>query len=257
MMDLYKIIKKTVFAKLPEPARHFLKKRMYPSWIQRKAEACWPLAATVRPLLKPGQTAVDVGANMGYVSYLLAKMVGPDGKVFSLEPIPSTYDLLQSNMRRLHLSQVIPMNYAASFESRDAEMEIPFFADGTPNYYEARLLPPGAPSELPSVNVCMRTLDDLLRDEPSVQFIKIDAEGHELDVLRGATEILRRDRPILVIEVWGDPDQPGTPAAGLFSLLAAEGYSAYLPREGKLLPRRKGDASVDYFFLQPGQGPDG
>ena len=255
VMKLYNAVKHAALARLPESWRQALKKWQGPAWIRRHAEQSWPLGALVRRLLQPGQTAVDVGANFGYVTYILAQAVGPNGKVYSIEPIPATFDLLQSNMRRLHLNQAVPLNYAVSAEARDAVMEIPFFPDGTPNYYESKVLAPGAVTNLPTARVRLRRLSELLKDVPAIHFIKIDAEGHELDVVRGAWEFIQRNRPILLIEVWGDPDQPGTAAADLFALLAKEGYGAYAPEGGRLAPRQKGQAAGDYFFLHPDRLP--
>jgi hypothetical protein len=78
------------------------------------------------------------------------------------------------------------------------------------------------------VQVPLRRLDDLVGpDAARIRFMKIDVEGHEGPVVRGALEILRRSQPALLIEVSGDPDAPASSAARLVQELAALGYRAY------------------------------
>ena len=133
-------------------------------------------------------------------------------------------------------------------------MEVPDYPDGGKNYYESRILSAdkegGAPAKMV---VRMGRLDDLLPAEAApIALIKIDAEGHELHVVQGARNILRRDRPALVIEVEGQPDDPVGSAGRLFSLMREAGYEVFLFTAGAFQLRRTGDLAVDYFFLPQG-----
>jgi hypothetical protein len=82
-----------------------------------------------------------------------------------------------------------------------------------------------------------------------IRFVKVDVEGHELSVIRGGLETIRRWKPALLIEVSRNPDDPSSTGHELFRILALEGYEPYLCRDGTLVPRVMGDRSVNYFLL--------
>lgn len=210
----------------------------------------WPCAPVVRALVRPGDCVVDAGANMGYITALLAGWVGPTGRVHSIEPVPDTYDLLVRGVRALGLAQVRTHHCAVSAEAGEGTMAIPSYAEGGENFYESHLVAGGRPAgEGLTVRVPLRRLDDIVGDDVArIRFLKIDVEGHEGPALQGAEEILRQARPALLVEVAGDPDDAGSAAAGLFRALAARGYAAYCG-ETSLRPRRPGDRAVDYYFL--------
>jgi hypothetical protein len=74
-------------------------------------------------------------------------------------------------------------------------------------------------------------------------------EGHELLAVKGALQVISRDKPALLIEVTGDPDRPDSPAGELFALLAGLGYQPFTWGSGKLHGRCSGEQQGDYFFL--------
>jgi hypothetical protein len=136
-------------------------------------------------------------------------------------------------------------------------MQVPAYPEGGDNYYESRIAdrPAGGVMERQaaagrSYDVEAARLDTLLGgNERPIRFVKIDVEGHELAVLRGASALLRRDRPALLVEVSGDPDAERGPAHELFALLAGLGYGAWWFDGAKLSKRRPGDRSTNWFFL--------
>src|SRR3989475_8391417 len=79
-----------------------------------KGSVAEPELAVLGLFVKPGACAVDVGANFGLYTKTLAELVGPSGRVYSIEPVPETFDVLTSNIARLGLSNVVPMRYAVS-----------------------------------------------------------------------------------------------------------------------------------------------
>lgn len=141
----------------------------------------------------PGDWVVDVGANIGHYTLELARLVGPEGRVLALEPVPEPFAHLSCLVAQRRLKNVTLMNVAASDTAGLAEMAIPLSPDGLPSYYDARL---GSGGER---WVYTMKLDDLEIPEP-LTLVKIDAEGHELAVLRGMVTILREQRPTLIVE---------------------------------------------------------
>lgn len=232
---------------MPRPVQRFLKRWYYPRLLRAYSEANWPEAPVVRKLVQRGDHVVDAGANIGYISMLLSKMVGPEGVVHSFEPVPVTFDLLAHNLAALRIGNVRARRLAVSDAPGHARMTTPDYKDGGENLYESHLV--NGPGGEGTFEVELARMDDALgADCPRVTFLKIDVEGHELAAIRGAGWLLGV-KPALLIEVSGDPDESGSGAAQLFEWLAARGYGAFWLREGKLSRRQHGDRSVDYFFL--------
>ncbi len=236
---------------LPAGFRQQLRRWYHPRVVARFTADRWPPADAVRRLVKPGAVVVDAGANVGYVTALLASWVGPAGRVHSFEPVPQTADLLDRAVRRLGLAQVILHRCGVSDRNGGARMAIPNYRDGGENLYESRVLDAGesAAGAVP-VAIPLRRMDDELADDAGrVAFMKIDVEGHEEQALHGAPEILERSRPALLIEIMGDLDDPGASAGRVAAFLAAAGYRPFFWENG-WRPRRTGEAAVDYFFLR-------
>jgi FkbM family methyltransferase len=151
-------------------------------------------AGLVLKLLKPGFHVVDVGANIGYYVLLFRKGIGPDGKVVAIEPSPENLPELLLNVER---------------NSLDKNVEIIEAAVGATTGSVG--LQRGINSGLTSDNhaayvVRLDTLDNLIRGR--VDFIKIDVEGFESFVLKGATRIISECRPILFVEIHPVEMQP-------------------------------------------------
>ncbi|MFH0909801.1 MAG: FkbM family methyltransferase [bacterium] len=234
---------------LPAPAAIWIKKLYYPHLIRNFPEQRWPGAEIVRRLVRAGDCVVDAGANIGYVTALLSRWVGPAGFVHAFEPVPETFDLLQHNIRATRLRNVVAHACALSSDSGHAHMDIPQYSGGGSNLYESRIAGAG---ERPAgaVRVETKRLDAFSAEwGRPVSCIKIDVEGHELDVLRGSKSTLERDHPALYIEVSGDPDDPSSSASELVQFLSEYGYAVHIHADGVLRPRRVGDTSTDYFFL--------
>ena len=219
--------------------------------VRRFTAARWPESAVVQQLIRPGDVVVDAGANIGYITALLAEWVGPRGLVHSIEPIPETFHIMQRTMQKLRLTQVRGHGCGVSDAAGEAMMEVPAYPDGAENFYESRVLA-GAPvrAGARSVPVKLTSLDALVGESlPQVTFMKIDVEGHEEPALRGAHDLLRQARPALLIEIDGSLDEPAAATACMLKNLTELGYGIYEWRDGGLHPHRPGHRSVDYFFL--------
>jgi len=149
-------------------------------------------------LVKPGTIALDVGANIGDYSYALAKLIGT-GHIYAFEPLPTSADFLQRAVRALHLPVTV-LNIALSDSDGHADLLVPQ-SDGTLRQGFASLERTTVQAGQ-TFRVSKQRLDSLSEKFPSpISFIKIDVEGHELAVLRGATDTIKRHRPNLLIEI--------------------------------------------------------
>lgn len=147
-------------------------------------------------LIPTGGTVVDVGANVGIYSVLAAFQVGPLGRVVSIEPVPSTIELLRGN---LHMNAVEDRVDVIAAAAGDHMGTTHVGTDG-PAGTRSVLVPGQAPVKVPVVS-----LDSVLAPFQRIDCIKIDVEGFEPSVVRGAVETLRRHRPWLLVELGASP----------------------------------------------------
>jgi FkbM family methyltransferase len=159
---------------------------------------------------KDGGIVVDVGAHYGRYSLIAAKRVGSKGKVIAIEADPNNFDMLNKNIKLNELSKenVITLNYAASSNKSKVKLSIPEKTSGHTIY--SSIIPNRAPTEK-FIEVNANTLDNLLPENgilvEQVNWIKIDVEGAELEVLKGAANILSKSKDIaLLIEIHNIED---------------------------------------------------
>jgi FkbM family methyltransferase len=239
-----------ILERLPGPARRAARRAYYARLLRAANQRDEVDLAFLERVVGPGACVVDAGASIGLYTKFLSALVGPDGRVYSVEPVPETYDVLVSNVRRLRLGNVLPLNYALSDADGALEMEVPVWPYGGENLYEARAAAPGTGSGLRRITVPARRLDTLLPDR-RIAFVKCDVEGHELRCLAGAADTVRRSRPAWLLEVWGDPDERGSHAHEVFTAMAELGYGAHCFDGLRLEPRRPGRRTDNYWFLLP------
>jgi FkbM family methyltransferase len=147
--------------------------------------------AAVRELFRPGQTFVDIGANVGCISFLAATIAGPSGQVFAFEPNPTNLQRLYAGVMLNRFTNVKVLPYAASDQRTTFSLH-----GGTSN---SSVKAPGA-HDSSSVFTQSVVLDEELAHVPAIDFIKIDIEGHESHALVGCAKLIRRHDPILLTE---------------------------------------------------------
>lgn len=243
------LVKRLIHGLLPPRILDWIKKPYYARAVQSFWEAD---TEPLKYLVRSGDAVIDIGANVGDYTALLARLVGGDGRVYSIEPIPETFQLLSYVTRKLQYQNIQHINCAISETDGEASMEVPLYNYGAENFYQARIIPGGTDSTLRQHTVCLRSLDSLFLElARKITFIKCDVEGHELSVIRGARDLLAKSKPAWLIEISGSPDDANSPSHELFRLLQDQNYTAYW-FNGRILKRRvRGDSSVNYFFLQP------
>ena len=261
-MSIKSFVARHILNKLPDSASQSVRRIYYARLIRSYPESKIPAFKVIKRLVKPGDFVVDIGANIGAFTKHLSLRVGDRGRVRSIEPIPITFDILCSNVRRIGLSNVEPIHCAISDAGGSVTMQVPLFEESGENFYRARIVQTGTDSSLRLFDVESRTLDSLLSDwirphggpytdRADISFIKCDVEGHELECIKGAAEVIEKAHPAWFIEISGDPDEAGTNARATVELLSEAGYGVFW-FDGTILRRRRpGDRSTDYFFLMP------
>ncbi|MDQ4073334.1 MAG: FkbM family methyltransferase [Thermoproteota archaeon] len=156
---------------------------------------------------KKGETVVDVGAHIGRYTIISSNHVGNEGKVIAIEANPLVFEMLNKNVKLNQMTNVICINCAVFSEQTKINLFLPGETDGNnrDTIYNT-IMKERARNEQKYVVVKANTLDNILREqgvgENSVNWIKIDVEGAELDVLKGAQNILSKSQRIsLLVEI--------------------------------------------------------
>ncbi len=149
----------------------------------------------IQNTVEPGQCVVDVGANIGYFTLLLAKKVGSQGRVIAFEPFSVVYEVLEKNVALNGYGNVTLVNKAVAGRSA----AVGFSHVGTDLLSSIERIVPDSLNHVSAVS-----LDDYFGPvHRRVDFVKVDVEGAELSVLEGMQGILQNDHPILLIELHG------------------------------------------------------
>lgn len=178
--------------------------------------------ALLANLLKPGDCVIDIGANYGWYSTWMAKLVGSSGRVHAFEPTPPTMELLQRNCKANNVEELIAFNRVGlSNAPGKATIHVPAQHGGASlkPYFKA----PTTPYEIELI-----TLDSYVESKRlgDVALIKIDVEGSELSAMKGATKLLSSARPPLwMLEISRNASREfGYTPEEMLAFLAQFGY---------------------------------
>ncbi|HSU65924.1 MAG TPA: FkbM family methyltransferase [Tepidisphaeraceae bacterium] len=156
-------------------------------------------------LIRPGMVCMDVGANLGEMALHMAGRVGPSGRVYAFEPVPSVMDRLRLHAERNQVQAILePVPLALS--DRCGEEEIAFAGADADNQGLASLVQGGRPETSHHQIIPTSTLDEFVssRGIERLDLIKVDIQGAEMRFLAGAEQTLRRYGPELLIEISPD-----------------------------------------------------
>ena len=177
-------------------------------------------------LLRRGDIAIDIGANLGYYTRPMADIVGAEGRVYAVEPVPVIFSVLERNVRGR--GNVSLMNYALGEEDDTIEMandsvaEAGYFGTGR-NFVSEGKLSGGAIR----FSAQMRRGSELFGALERVDFIKCDIEGYERVVIPELRPIIERHHPTVLIETDGQTREQ------IIEIFSAMGYKAYMLMDGR------------------------
>jgi len=194
-----------------------------------------PLAHYIVSLLRPGMVFVDVGAHVGQYTLLSSQAVGAGGRVFAFEPEPRNFERLITNIHLNGFTNVEAHNCAiADFVGESSfYLEQPLKKDNA-NWGVYSLHRKAEWMQYQEIQVSVTTLDSVLSSAKRVDVIKVDVEGAELLVFRGAENILKKFHPVLIFEAEERNAQNfGYSTVDVKEYIRSLGYSLYR------LPRRK------------------
>lgn len=178
------------------------------------------VTAVFKQFLKPGMRVLDIGANIGYFSLLAAKLVGPAGQVFAVEPNMENCKLLHASKALNQLDHLAILQFAAGRTTGLLTLNTSY-SNGTTSALSPQVDVVMASRTVPAIQ-----LDHLREFDAGVDFIKIDVEGAEYNALSGAKELLRRFKPVIVSEFspTAMPGISGVDGAAYLDFLCTLGY---------------------------------
>lgn len=181
--------------------------------------------------LREGDVFFDIGSNIGVMSLFASQLVGEQGKIYAFEPDPDTFAILRDNLKLNENGRVQPENLALG-ES-----------NGTASLFQNRGINRGASSLINSqensniVTVNTEKLDDFVsRNKPGkIKLLKIDVEGWEFEVLKGARQLLSSaEAPIVIFECSDNVSVPREKIYRTYQyLLSANDYRVFKLKQGK------------------------
>ncbi len=147
----------------------------------------------LKRVLKPDSNCIDVGCHKGEILNLMIKC-SPKGKHYAFEPIPYLFNDLELNFK----NRVNIYPYALSDSTGETSFQLvknaPAYSGIKKRRYDIEK------PEIEEIKVELNTLDTIIPTDVEIHFIKIDVEGGEFGVMKGAKELLKRNRPIIIFE---------------------------------------------------------
>ncbi len=172
--------------------------------------------------LRRGDHVLDIGANVGVYTLLMASLVGPDGQVDAFEASPATMERLRENVERNEISQVILHADAVGANRGITRFTLGL---GSINHIAADAHGDG----VHTIEVPMICLDDFFKDSETLALMKIDIEGAELMALEGARELLaRQSPPVLLLKLNSLTQRYGHDEGAVENWLEGCGYDLAL-----------------------------
>jgi FkbM family methyltransferase len=227
--DVLRSIRKRIADILPE-------KLVFQRHLHHELKHGEPELKILRAICDPSEVCIDVGANHGVYSYVLAKY---SRQVIAVEPHPR----LVAYLRRTLPVRVQVMNVAASDEDGQSEFYIPTIGEKEIDTRASLIESANPGMTLRSIVVRKQRLDQLPFARNPIGVIKVDVEGNEMHTLIGAAAILEASKPTIIVESESrhNPQAP----QNVFSFLYQFGYRGYFIHRSRLRPLS--DFSVDRF----------
>lgn len=154
-------------------------------------------------LIKDGSIVIDAGANIGVFSIKVAHDF-PHSTIYSFEPTMRTFETLKKNTAAY--PNVSCFNLGLGDEIAEKKISIWDDFSGSNSIGHAQSTPSefGEPDRMQPVNIT--TIDEFAKNLPGVDFIKMDTEGYEAKILKGATETIKKWKPIIAMSAYHNPD---------------------------------------------------
>lgn len=182
----------------------------------------------VKNIVRKGDVCIDIGANLGYFTVPMARIVGKQGMIYSVEPVKPALKVLRSNTKRFSNVKIFPValgskNDKVMLGNRTMEKNN-YIATGSNFVMENKS------NEKVDVDfeAEMRKGSELFQDLNQLDFIKCDVEGYEINIIPEMKDIIFKFRPVLLVESNGENRRQ------LIDLFSKENYNIFILNDGRL-----------------------
>ncbi len=205
--------------------------------------------------IKPGDTVLDIGANFGYFTKLFSKMVTKSGRVLAFEPNPMTFGHLRFNIFTFGLSNVEAFNFGLGSSDTKTDILIPQRENSFLglDLGQSFIKPNETPSRkiIMSQSVEIRSLKNANLKIDRIDFVKCDVEGAEFEVIVGMLDLIKKNLPILMVEITECSLQFGHHPNETIAMLKSIGYQAYIFKNKLIAVDEYQSEFINYLFIIP------
>ena len=218
----------------------------------------------LRNLVPPGSVCFDIGSAAGLYTAVLARLAGPDGRVHSIEPLAFAHLVWTRAVQARQAANVRHHTLALGMQAGSETMSVPVGRYGLVtgrSFLTGRASGPDPNAEFYGqipVTVPVDTLDNLCarEDVSHVDFMKIDVEGAELQILQGGQHVIETHRPVILVEIEArHTARYQCSPTDITGWLAGRGYSMHTWRRGWRKADSIDPAIRNYLFCPPALNP--
>jgi FkbM family methyltransferase len=174
--------------------------------------------------IKPGMNVLDVGAHIGLMTVIFGKKVGDKGSVYAFEPTPTTIKILRETIKLNKINNISTIPAALA----DKKGKLTFYiSENAADNSNSLVNNHRTDRKEEKIEVEVNTIDDFIAEKKisRIDFIKIDVEGAELKLLKGAAKIIKKDRPKMILSIHPEGIKNfGDSAEDIWKLLHDAGY---------------------------------
>jgi len=181
----------------------------------------------IKKIIKPGDVCIDIGANLGYYTYFLAKATGKNGKIYAVEPVDIYRNILSYNIKKYRKNVTI-LPYALGKENKTILMGMPVI-NGIVHHGMTKILDNETNTNIEKkFSVQMKIPDEIFDNLNKLNFIKCDVEGYEYYVFSNMIKILTKHKPMVQCEL-------GNNKINTIQLFETLGYNTYILQNNNLI----------------------
>lgn len=207
----------------------------------------YPELIYLEKILKPGDCCIDIGANLGYYSSRMGRLVSPGGKLIAVEPVPLFASLWKKNMKSVKGCRVELINAALGEKEGRITMGVPV-VNGVVHHGMTKVIDQKDGNLHSSFEAEMVVPDKVFADLERLDFVKCDVEGYENLVFSNMQETLKKHQPLIQSELGGSENRKK-----VISLLESIGYTTCTLTNGQLIQadeKVKEEYCSDFYFTR-------
>ena len=200
----------------------------------------------LKKIIKPGFVCLDIGANMGYYSYFLAKYADKEGQLYAVEPVPIFGQIWKKNVPKRFCKHIDLFPFALGGENKEVKMGVPV-VHGVVHHGMTHIVDSAEKNIVETFDVPMRIPDELFANLSRVDFVKCDVEGYEQHVFGNMKNTIEKHRPLVQVELGGEENRKN-----VISFFENHGYKTCLLSNDELTeatPNEKIKTPNDFYFV--------